>query len=215
MQKKKLNNLIKNLDHKDRMDRKIKFLLDIRGYFFVNKIKGDYVEFGVFNGEMIYCANQIFKNKYNFTKYIGLDTFEGTPLKKNNDKINKYISKGDYKSSIKNVKKDLSNIKNLELIKGDFREKIVSKKFQFIKPKISLLVIDCNLLSSINSSLNLGFKYVVNGSVLYFDDMYVSQSNSLKIKDQLNKIAKNHHLVLEPYMFYPPFGRAFFLFKKK
>ncbi len=42
-----------------RTDRKLEFLLDIRGYFIVNKIRGSYVEFGCYSGEMLYAALKI------------------------------------------------------------------------------------------------------------------------------------------------------------
>ena len=36
------------------LQRKVKFLLDIRGYIKVNDLKGDYVEFGSYQSEMQY-----------------------------------------------------------------------------------------------------------------------------------------------------------------
>ena len=35
------------------MHRQIQFLLDVRGLLIINKIEGDYVEFGVYQGAMI------------------------------------------------------------------------------------------------------------------------------------------------------------------
>lgn len=212
---KQIKTLIKSLDQKDRMERKIKFLLDLRGYFNVNKIKGDYVEFGVFEGEMIYAANIIYKDNINFNKYIGLDTFSGTPQKKGIlDLENKFIEDGDYSCSFKKVKDNLKSITNLTLIKGDFREAKIKKKFMNLKTNISMLVVDCNLISSVKSCLSISLKRMLSGSVIYMDDMYISQSSSFIMKQILYDYAKNNNINLEPYQFYPPFGRAFFIFRK-
>ena len=41
---------IVQLEEGHRLHRKIKFLLDIRGLLVINKIGGEYVEFGVYRG---------------------------------------------------------------------------------------------------------------------------------------------------------------------
>ena len=69
-----VDQLIQTLDQKDRIQRKVQFMLDIRGYLIVNQLKGDYVEFGLYRGEMMYCASQVMKEKWDFSRYIGLDT---------------------------------------------------------------------------------------------------------------------------------------------
>ena len=60
-----------------RMHRKVKFLLDVRGLLVINKLEGDYVEFGFYRGEMMYAAARILAPR--IRRYIGLDTFTGLP----------------------------------------------------------------------------------------------------------------------------------------
>jgi len=213
MDKKKINLLIKELDHKHRIQRKLQFLLDVRGYYIVNKIKGDYVELGLYKGEMLYAAHSIFSKQYDFIRYIGLDTFCGAPSPAAVDKINKYISKNSYSETLVKVNKDLNHITNLELIRGDFRHEQIKKTFNALSPSVSLAVIDCNWITSIEASLSLSFKHMLNGSILYIDDMYISQSEGFVIKQTMYELADKFSLELEPYTYYPPFGRAFFVFR--
>ena len=49
-------------DQQHYLERKIKFLLDVRGYLKLNKIRGNYIEFGCYMAEMQYAAYNIFKN---------------------------------------------------------------------------------------------------------------------------------------------------------
>ena len=89
-----------------RIDRKLDFLLDIRGYFIVNKIKGDYVEFGCYSGEMLFAALKVLVSKGLCGKFIGLDTFEGEPgFIKGDSNHNLYNEKGDYCSTFKWVRR--------------------------------------------------------------------------------------------------------------
>src|SRR4051812_29657083 len=76
---KDLDRLSSTLDQRHRLQRKIQFFLDIRGYFVINKIKGNYVEFGVYRGEMMYGAFSVLGKTGALKNYIGLDTFEGEP----------------------------------------------------------------------------------------------------------------------------------------
>ncbi len=57
-----VDDLILTLDEKDRIQRKVNFFLDVRGYLSVNKIIGDYAEFGLYRGEMLYAAHMIMNN---------------------------------------------------------------------------------------------------------------------------------------------------------
>jgi len=74
---KSIDGYIDKIAEGHRLHRKIRFLLDIRGLLVLNKIEGDYVEFGVYRGEMMYAAAKILSPHIH--KYIGLDTLDGLP----------------------------------------------------------------------------------------------------------------------------------------
>ena len=67
-----LKESINKLDHIHTHERKIKFLLDIRGYLKINKLAGEYVEFGSFLSEMQTAAFLIFKKKCKINSFIGI-----------------------------------------------------------------------------------------------------------------------------------------------
>ncbi len=149
---KELDHLCKELDQKHRQQRKVQFLLDVRGYFIINKIKGNYVEFGIYRGEMVYCAWKILQETGCIKKYIGLDSFSGNPdISVSERKVNQTTLAGSYKAGLQQTDKFLRQfIKNkLKLIPGDFRKKNIIERAKDSKNKIALAVIDCNLISSI------------------------------------------------------------------
>ena len=79
-----LNEHCIRLDQKHALERKMKFLLDCRGYLIVNDIKGSYIEFGSFRSETQYCAFNILEKTQKVSAYVGLDTFTGEPEKLGN-----------------------------------------------------------------------------------------------------------------------------------
>ena len=101
---KDLETLAKDLDHKHRQQRKIQFLLDIRGYFVANKIIGSYVEFGLYRGEMMFSAHHILENTGCILNYIGLDTFSGEPpYSIEEQKVNPFLKPDDFKTRLSKV----------------------------------------------------------------------------------------------------------------
>jgi len=217
-----LEKRIQDLDNRKnllRIDRKIEFLLDVRGYFVVNKIKGCYVEFGCFNGEMLFSANKILGDTGICSNFLGLDTFEGEPLFQGDDAgHNKYNTKGDYSATYYEAKSLLKECKNKnQLIVGDFREDKVKKKVisAIKKNPINVSVIDCNLLSSIKESADITFQNIKNGGFLFVDDYYTNMSKGkMPVKDILEESANAHGKRLHRYKVYSPFGEAFIVLRK-
>ena len=74
-----INGLAAHLDHKHPMQRKVHFLLDVRGFLYLNQLKGNYIEFGSYMSEMQYAAYHILEPTGIMKRYVGLDTFEGEP----------------------------------------------------------------------------------------------------------------------------------------
>lgn len=212
-----IDSLIQNLDQKDRIERKVQFILDIRGYLIVNKLKGDYAEFGLYRGEMLYCAHKVMNEKFPFTRYIGLDTFEGEPEPQANDeKMYAFVGKGGFKSEFEKVEQNLKTETGLTpiLICGDFRIHEISDQFIKLNPELSLAVIDCNWLSSQEAALDLCLPFMKEGGIIYHDDLYVGNSGGTGVLDLFSSKLEEYHLRCEPFKTYPPFAKAFFVFKK-
>lgn len=165
----------------------------------LSDVEGDYVECGTFKGNTLipaalYSSNMgFFKNK----KIIGIDTFEGFPIKEHNKKDlpsyfnvlynNNLITEDHYNKAKKRTNnfKDLSHLENeyflnvdevfsnsskfsnVSLIKGTF-EKITPN----FKDKIAILHLDGDLYESYLTCLNNLYDNVIKNGVIIFDEYY-------------------------------------------
>ena len=204
------------LDQQHYLERKIKFLLDIRGYLKINQLKGSYIEFGSYKSEMQYCAYKILNSTNMITKYIGLDTFEGEPVLSSDDSASMpSLIKGSFKSDFNSVKNFIKeNIgERSVLIRGDFRnDTIIEKCSKFEKPVV--VVIDCNLLTSIDASLKYAIKNICSGGILFLDEYYTNfGEGQARIKKSLHEKINNYNCELVDHGFYPPFAKSFIIVK--
>lgn len=209
-----LKSLAEELDHKHRQQRKIQFLLDVRGYFVANQISGAYVEFGLYRGEMMLSAFHILEKTGCFLHYVGLDTFSGEPVYSEEEQsVNPYLKLGDFKSDFQTTYQFLSgHIGNkLNLINGDFREDEILQKVKKIGP-ISMGIIDCNVSSSIEAALDSILPLIVPGGFLFMDDLFANVGKGrLLTQELMNHCAMNRQRHLEVYQTYPPCGRAYII----
>jgi len=213
-----LDGLISKLDQKHRIQRKIQFLLDIRWYFAINKIKWSYVEFGLYRWEMLYSAYKVLNKLNLFTKYVGFDTFEWEPIKTKEDANKaKYITEWNYLWTIEKVNSFLwtyINSNDYVLIKWDFRQEKLLQQQNKYNP-ISLSVIDCNLVSSIETSLDYTLKHIIKWWVIFFDDYFVNMQDGIcHSKQLLSKYSKKYWFDVLDFNTYAPCAKAFILTKK-
>ncbi|MCK9282215.1 MAG: hypothetical protein M0P71_16490 [Melioribacteraceae bacterium] len=210
--KKELNELVVSLEQKHYLERKVKFLLEIRGYLKTNKLFGNYIEFGSYRSEMQYAAFKILSQSTGIEHFVGLDTYIGEPTKNRMDnKLNLFDAEGDFGCQFDKVKEFVDKNMNGKgvVIQGDFRDKSVLKKLDKYK-QIAVSVIDCNLLSSIESAFNYTIKNIVDGGIIYFDDFFYN----IKISNELNKLMKKANVNFIEHSFYPPFGKSYLVIRK-
>ena len=193
----KIKKNISKLDVSYSHERKLRFLLDIRGYILVNKIKGNYIEFGSFLSEM-QIASFLILNKINFIiNFFGVDLFK---------KFN------NFNSNYSDVKKTLEKIsKKLKILKLDLSLK---KSFKKINIPINISVIDCNEKVSLINSLEHSIKNIVNGGIIYIDDYFILEKKNLLLKPYMNKFLKKYKKKGEFFKTYPPFGIAVIILNK-
>lgn len=202
-----IDNCITLLSESHRLHRKIKFLLDIRGLLIINKIEGDYVEFGVYRGEMMYAAAKILAP--HIRKYIGLDTFTGLPKPTQEDaEIFVFESQG-FRAAPRKVAENIMSGFDTTLIEGDFRQEEVQQKFRAVVSGISVLTVDCNLPSSVRAALTMSYPYLQSGSIVFIDDYFVGIRQANFNDEILNEITEQSNLRFKEFMTYPPCGRAF------
>lgn len=198
---------IEALSERHRMHRKIKFLLDTRGLLVINRLEGDYVEFGVFRAEMLYAASRVYGDR--IRRYIGLDTFEGLPEPQGRDaKIFVFESQGFMASPLDVAKEMLDGVPSL-FVQGDFRQPDVQKRFREQAGQIAVLSIDCNWPSSVEAAMAMGAPLLMPGSIVYLDDYFVATREPNFNDPVLAAAADRHGLTFREFMTYPPCARAF------
>ncbi len=202
-----INECIHQLEERHRMHRKIRFLLDIRGLLVINKIQGDYVEFGVYRGEMMYAATQVIGHLID--RFIGLDTFTGLPQPQKKDAEAFVFEQPGFMASPKSFADTLLQNSKHHLIEGDFRTEATREALNALKPKIAVLSIDCNWPSSVEASFELARHSLQPGSIIFLDDYFVALRQPNFHEALLQKACAEHGLKPTYFQTYPPCARAF------
>ena len=142
-----------------------------------NKVKGDYLEFGVFKGTSVIQFYNLFTEfGLNEIRLFAFDAFKGLP-----DSEGSTFRKGEFsfpqKSFIKRISKAGVNIEKVIITAGFFKESLTeSVKKQNRLNKASIIHVDCDLYESTTTVLQFCQDLVQNGTVLIFDD-YLSFQN--------------------------------------
>ena len=123
-------------------------------------IKGDVVEFGVWEGLGLSLFDLCFKNK--FRNLIGIDNFSGLP------KTSTIWKKGSFSDTSENIVLDnyynSSSLKkmNLRLIRGQFEDPKVAEDLYKTTKDLSIIHFDLDLGFSLNNALKIIEPYLKN-----------------------------------------------------
>tara|TARA_X000000368_G_C23032350_1_gene713136 strand:+ start:788 stop:1462 length:675 start_codon:yes stop_codon:yes gene_type:complete len=130
-----------------------------------HKVKGDIIEFGIWNGNNLITIKKILDYLRINKKVFGYDNFKGFP---NPSKL-KNQKKGKYIGNPNTIKKIISffKLKNIEIFNDDIMSLIkYKKKFK----KISFIYIDCNIYTPVKNILDQLGKKVAKGGIVAFDE---------------------------------------------
>jgi hypothetical protein len=159
----------------------------------MNRVKGDYAEFGVFNGSSFITAYHLAQlERQKNMKFYAFDSFEGLPKPERKD-INSDSDwkKGDFSCSLENFKRNLKrggvNMNKVVCIKGEYKK---SLKKQHNPRKLAFILIDCDYYSSAKDVLNYIKQYLQRGTIVLFDDWYAFKAS----KEQGEQKAFNEFL---------------------
>tara|TARA_B100000767_G_C19688701_1_gene502959 strand:+ start:367 stop:1092 length:726 start_codon:yes stop_codon:yes gene_type:complete len=208
------------------------------GYIFSNHIFGDYVEFGVYQGDSFIASTEEYLK---FKKWLdeqknsneswrqdvakksplnekvvfhGLDTFEGMP-KNNEDEI--LFKEKSFLSNFDDVKKRIKYKEiDFRLYKGTFNksENIFKKNIE--NKNISIANIDCDIYDSTIDAFKMIKNNLSIGSIIMLDDYNSFSANNLKgQRKALIEFQETSNLILEPFFTYMYVGQAFIVVGKK
>jgi hypothetical protein len=199
-------------------DEKFKFLhiLEAINYVRVALLPPVFFEFGCHSGRTFSAAI----NAANFLKLdltaIAFDSFQGLP----NTKINDdgyfeggtfFTSENDFKKIVKRQTGD--NLNDNQIIKGFYNESLNDDLKGKLPRNVGMVHIDVDLYSSTCSVLEFIRDYIVEGTVILFDDWYCFSPGEEKgEKKALSEfLKKNPNIKLEDWKNYSTFGKSFFV----
>jgi len=200
------------------------------GYITTNQLKGDYVEFGTYEGNTFIESwkqwnyfqkwmevqlkssekwrGDSFKDFYTYKpSFIGIDSFEGIP---ENQESQFYFAKGDFAASenlVKNNCLDAGMPKNqFKLIKSFYSE--ISN--DTLTNKAAVIHIDVDIYQSALEALSLCKNIIQQGTIILFDDYNCfSASNDKGERRALREFAEETGIFFEPWFAYRNVGQAF------
>jgi hypothetical protein len=205
--KRSLDAYIERIGEGHRMHRKVRFLLDIRGLLIINTIDGDYVEFGVYRGEMMYAAAKILGP--HIRRYVGLDTFTGLPEPVAGQDEAFVFERAGFMSSPKATAEAMMEGYDAVMIEGDFRDAAVQERLAAETSKISVASIDCNWPSSVDAAVQMCLPHLQPGSIVYMDDYFVGTRRPNFNEAIMRRASEESGLRFVEFQTYPPCARAF------
>ncbi len=172
-------------------------------YISYNKIPGDIVECGIYNGNTLSLLGKLI-NKYNLDKKIwGYDTFEQGFLKNSYSEFdidfkNKKVALENDNTRYFTVSEVISNINQQDsfdpnkyfLIKGDIIKTLDDKKN--IPNKISFLRMDTDIYATTKKQLEILYPKLSIGGILHIDDYGLSPG----AKKAVNEYFENQNIWL-------------------
>lgn len=152
------------------------------------KLDGDYLEFGVYKGNNFVEAYKTAKaKKLASMKFYAFDSFEGLPKIEGADGEKEFeqFEKGQYSFSPNQFKQKIKkagvNLNDVEIISGWFNETLTQKTKEKLNIKSAAIVwVDCDLYESTVSVLKFITDYLVDGTILVFDDWFFFKGNPQK-----------------------------------
>ena len=171
----------------------------VAGFVAVNKVEGDYLEFGVFQGASYISAYHTLRhcfdetiNNFGFTmsepdrklttsifekmRFFAFDSFEGLPDVTDTDSSG-FFEKGQFSASLAEFNRNLNAAaipQKRSVVVGGWYDKTLTRVVydEHRLTKAAIIHIDCDLYESTRSVLEFITPLLVDGTVLIFDDWF-------------------------------------------
>lgn len=204
-----------------RHKEKYSFFENALDYIYANNIKGDYFEFGVHKARTFRFFLDIANKKNLKMNCFAFDSFKGFPDYKTNEEENlnwKPNTLQTNKNLFKKLVKDFINDRKLNIVEGFYHDSLnqnLVNEYKKKNVKTSFINLDCDLVKSVEDSLNFSLNFITEGTVLYVDEYYVSYKGNPKkgIPKLLSNIFKKKKINYTKWKSVGSFGQSFLLFK--
>jgi len=151
------------------------------------KLKGDYLEFGLFKGSSFIRAYEYAKeHKFDYMNFYGFDSFEGLPKEASLEKFRPHQYKCSRFDFDNNIKKSGMDLKRVTIVEGWYEDVLKKELKDKLPIKVaSIIHFDCDLYSSTIPVLKFIKSYLREGSILVFDDYYCPNHGEEKALKEL------------------------------
>lgn len=137
---------------------------------------GDYLEFGVFQGDSLTCMYEALEDRrLDRVRLYGFDSFEGLPPVEHPEDVKLGWHQGQFSSSEQRTLERLEgngvDLGRITLVKGFYSETLVPGAAQRLGiDEASVIMIDCDLYTSAKQALDFCAPLIKREAVVFFDD---------------------------------------------
>ncbi len=197
-------------------------LARVMDYVAVNQLGGDYLEFGVYEGSTLTCAYHSAQRKHlkNMRLYA-FDSFEGLPELVGIDSTDYGFSKGDFACSEGKFRERIKRLgvdpNKVIITKGWYDDTLNDNtKVRLNIKSAAVIWVDCDLYQSTVSVLDFIADYVVDGTVIVFDDWFLFRGSPDRGEQRAFRewLRKHYEIEAIPYLNYSWCGQSFILHRK-
>ncbi len=188
-------------------------LRDAFFYLHNERIQGDYMEFGVYEGRTFVEAWHLADHfSMDFMRFIALDSFEGLPTSGGPFHAGQFAAPRDtFERTVDAHKLPRSR---LQVVEGFFDETL--KDRSGLPAEAAIAWVDCDLYESTVPVLDYLTDVLVDGAVICFDDWFTHRADPRQGEQRAcaEWLAKNPEVSLVPYRGFHWGGQSFIFHRK-
>lgn len=189
------------------------FFFKAWNYLRSQKIEGDYLEFGVYQGKsFIKSVSNAQRHHFPSTEFYAFDSFQGLPEPEQRDPI---YHGGQFSASRakfeKNLQRGKIDMNRVHILEGWFEDTLTEENKKRHSRPASMVMIDCDLYSSAITCLNYITDLVQEGTIILLDDWFTYRANEAMGEQRaINEwLASNPEIKLVPYLNFMVLGKSF------
>ena len=148
-------------------------------YKHIEAVPGDYLEFGVYEGTSLKGAatywRRIGKKR---THFYGFDSFSGMKMEKGDE--HPFYGTFDFSTELRAIQKRFRKFPEVTLVPGFFQQTLKKSPQSYGINNASVVMMDCDLYSSVSLAFDFLKTLVSPGTVLILDDYFNYKADKTK-----------------------------------